>query len=77
MKIQAQLGKTGSGGFKPIVINVKGPLSNPSYKLDVLSSLTSLVNTGSKGEENKTGSNIVENAGDVVKTIGSLFKKNK
>ncbi len=76
MKIQAQLGKTGSNGFKPVVINVKGALSNPSYKVDVLSSLTSLLG---KNKESDSAQDLAtqtnSNAKDVIKTIGSLFKK--
>lgn len=77
MKIQAQLGKTGSKGYKPLVINVKGALSNPSYKLDVLSSLTSIIGDAGKGEQSQgnMGKDIASSAGDMVKTIGSLFKK--
>lgn len=90
MKIQAQLGKTGSNGFKPVVINVKGALSNPSYKIDVLSSLASILSKNNKqdsteqqdsaGQQNSTeqqdsATEIKGNAKDVIKTIGSLFKK--
>lgn len=77
MKIQAQLGKTGSNGFKPLVIRVNGPLSDPSYKLDVLSSLTSIVKNSGKEEESiagKSSANIANTAGSVIKNIGSLFK---
>lgn len=78
VKIQAQIGKTGSSGFKPIVINVKGPLSDPSYKVDVLSSLTSIVSgTGDKTEETSTLNKNINGAKEVVKNIGSLFKKSK
>lgn len=85
MIIKAQLGKTGSSGFKPLVISVKGPLSDPSYKVDVLSSLVSIFSKAGKGEEikqeesgastvNKTN-NSVENARALIKNIGSLLKK--
>lgn len=78
VKIQAQIGKTGSSGFKPIVINVKGPLSDPSYKVDVLSSLSSIVSgTGDKTEETSTLNKNISGAKEVVKNIGSLFKKSK
>ena len=80
MKIQAQIGKTGTNGFKPVVIGVKGALSDPSYKVDVLSSLTSILSKN-KQEDSSAEQNSVKdmasNAGDVIKTIGSLFKKDK
>ncbi|MBQ4493222.1 MAG: AsmA family protein [Elusimicrobiaceae bacterium] len=80
MKIQAQLGKTGSNGFKPVVINVKGSLSDPSYKVDVLSSLASILSKGTQGdttEQQDATKDVKSNAGEVIKTIGSLFKKDK
>lgn len=75
VKIQAQLGKSGSGGFKPLVINAKGSLSDPSYKVDVLSSLSSIVK-GTEGKETSAGSlsKDISNAKDAIKSIGSLFK---
>ncbi len=78
VKIQAQIGKTGSKGFKPLVIKVKGPLSDPSYKLDVLSSIASIMsNSGNEVEENSDSKEKekINTAENVVKTIGSLFKK--
>lgn len=78
VKIQAQIGKTGSKGFKPLVIKVKGPLSDPSYKLDVLSSIASIMsNSGNDNEESSVSKekDLANKAGNVVKTIGSLFKK--
>lgn len=79
MKIQAQLGKTGSSGFKPVVINVKGALSNPSYKVDVLSSLASILSKNkeesSTEQQQDSATEIKGNAKDVIKTIGGLFKK--
>jgi len=78
VKVQAQIGKTGSSGFKPIVINVKGSLSDPSYKVDVLSSLSSIVSgTGDTKEESGTLDKNITGAKEVVKSIGSLFKKSK
>lgn len=74
MKIQAQLGKTGSNGFKPVVINVKGPLNNPSYKVDLLSSISSIVGTGNQSGQN-SAANLANSAKDVVKSLGNLFKK--
>lgn len=44
MKIESHLGKVTSSGFKPVVIKVGGTLSNPIYKLDVVSTVTSVVN---------------------------------
>ncbi|MBR4508626.1 MAG: AsmA family protein [Elusimicrobiaceae bacterium] len=79
MKIQAQLGKTGSSGFKPVVINVKGALSNPSYKVDVLSSLASILSKNkeesSTEQQQDSATEIKGNAKDVIKTISGLFKK--
>ena len=77
MKIQAQLGKTGSNGFKPVVINVKGSLSDPSYKVDVLSSLTSILGKNSEEDSSSQQSNVTSNTGEMLKTISSLFKKDK
>ena len=72
MKIQAQLAN------KPIVIKVKGPLSDPSYKVDVLSSLSSIVkNSGESSDTNETKKDVASSAGEVIKSIGSLFKKSK
>ncbi len=44
MKIESHMGKVTSSGFKPVVIKVGGTLSDPSYKLDVVSTVTSVVN---------------------------------
>lgn len=43
MKIESHMGKVTSSGFKPVVIKVGGTLSDPSYKLDVVSTVTSVV----------------------------------
>ena len=77
MKIQAQLGKTGSNGFKPVIINVKGALSDPSYKVDVLSSLASILSKNNKEDTTQQQDSTTQksNAKEVIKTIGSLFKK--
>lgn len=80
MKIQAQIGKTGTNGFKPVVISVKGALSDPSYKVDVLSSLASILSKNKQedsSEEQSSAKDMASNASDVIKTIGSLFKKDK
>lgn len=74
VKLQTQIGKTGSKGFKPIVIKVKGPLSDPSYKVDVLSSIASIM-SDSGADDTAKGNNVSNTAGNVIKTIGSLFKK--
>lgn len=74
-KIQAQIGKTGSKGFKPIVIKVKGPLNDPSYKVDVLSSIASIMTDSGKGNDAAEENNVANTVGNVIKTIGSLFKK--
>lgn len=72
MKIQAQLAN------KPLVIKVKGPLSDPSYKVDVLSSLSSIVkNSGESSDTDETKKDVASSAGEVIKSIGSLFKKSK
>lgn len=78
VKVQAQIGKTGSNGFKPFVIKITGPISNPSYKLDVLSSIASIMSSsGSNDSSDNEESSKINTAGNVVKTISNLFKKSE
>ena len=74
MKIKAQVSQK-----KALVINVKGPLSEPSYKIDLLSSVASLLGKDIiKDEEGDSKQSITElgkNAGKIIKNIGGLFKK--
>jgi AsmA protein len=83
MKLNVHLGKVGSGGFKPLVINVAGTVSDPSFKPDVASSLASLVEMPSgavKGVANAVGTvgaAPFNGAAAAIKGIGGLFKKKK
>ncbi|MDR0952888.1 MAG: AsmA-like C-terminal region-containing protein, partial [Elusimicrobiota bacterium] len=81
MKIESHLGKVTSSGFKPVVINVSGNLDDPSFKLDVVSTVASLVtvpgNVAKGGVNTATGA--VKTTADTVKDIasglGGLLKK--
>ena len=44
MKVESHLGKVTSKGFKPVVIKVGGTLDDPSFKFDVVSTVTSVLN---------------------------------
>ncbi len=83
MKIESHLGKVGASGFKPVVIKVGGTLSDPSYKLDVVSSVTSIINIPGnvvKGTASGAGS-VVKGVSDTtvktVKDVLGIFKKKK
>ncbi|XTP68677.1 AsmA protein [Parelusimicrobium proximum] len=70
MKASATIGKNGT----PIVIKITGTMSEPKGSLDTLSTVTSLV-PGTVGIATGTAKDVVSNATDAVKQIGSLFKK--
>lgn len=83
MRIESHLGKVGASGFKPVVIKVGGTLNNPSYKLDVISSVSSIINIpGSvvKGTASGAGT-VVKGVSDTtvqtVKDVFGIFKKKK
>ncbi|MDR1940932.1 MAG: AsmA family protein [Endomicrobium sp.] len=83
MKIESHLGKMGSSGFKPVVIKVGGTINEPSYKLDVASTLASVLNV--PGSTVKGGADVsatavkgvVDGATSAVKGVANLFKKKK
>ncbi|MDR1123299.1 MAG: AsmA family protein [Elusimicrobiota bacterium] len=75
MKVQAHLGKQGSSGFKPVVIKIGGTAAKPSYKLDVASTLTSVLGAGQGASAAQNSQAIKDNAAQAIKNIGNLFKK--
>ena len=75
MKVQAHLGKQGSSGFKPVVIKIGGTAAQPSYKLDVASTLTSVLGAGQGASAAQNAQAIKDNAAEAIKNIGGLFKK--
>ncbi|MBO4707234.1 MAG: AsmA family protein [Elusimicrobiaceae bacterium] len=80
MKVNTHLGKVTEGsGFKPIVLKIKGTMNDPKYSVDVLSSVTSMVNVpgnilkgGAKVSTN-TASGVASGLKGVASSIGKLF----
>jgi hypothetical protein len=75
MKVQAHLGRQGSSGFKPVVIRIGGTAAQPSYKLDVASTLTSVLGAGQGASAAQNAQAVKDNAAKAIKNIGGLFKK--
>lgn len=81
MKVESHIGKMGSSGFKPVVIKIGGTINDPSYKLDVASTLSSVLGSSSSGgstsataketaaNAKESASNAVSNAKDVLKGV--------
>ncbi|MCR5504690.1 MAG: AsmA family protein [Elusimicrobiaceae bacterium] len=80
MKVDTHFGKVTEGsGFKPVVLNIKGTMSEPKYSVNVVSTVTSLVNiptnilkTGVKMSTN-TASGVTDGIKGVASAIGKLF----
>lgn len=80
MKVNTHFGKvTASSGFKPVVLKIKGTMSEPKYSVDVLSTVTSIANvpmnvlkSGVKVSTN-TASGVASGLKGVASTIGKLF----
>ncbi|MDR0735181.1 MAG: AsmA-like C-terminal region-containing protein, partial [Elusimicrobiota bacterium] len=75
MKVQAHLGKQGSSGFKPVVIRIGGTAAQPSYRLDVASTLTSVLGAGEGASAAQNAQAVKDNAAKAIKNISGLFKK--
>ena len=80
MKVDTHFGKVTSGsGFKPVVLKIKGTMDEPKYSVDVLSTVTSVVNiptnvlkTGVNVSTN-TASGVTNSLKGVASAIGKLF----
>lgn len=77
MKIESHIGKVTDSGFKPVVINVGGTLNDPSFKLDVVSTVTSVFNIpgnilkgGAKGTANVV-TGVASGTGKVVSGVAN------
>ena len=82
MKVNTHLGKVTSGSaFKPVVLKIKGTMSDPKYSVDVLSTVTSIANVptnilkGGVKESTNTASGVANGLKGVASGIGKLFKK--
>ncbi len=79
MKVDTHFGKVTGSGFKPVVLKIKGTMNDPKYSVDVLSTVTSLVNIPSgiiKGGvkmSTNTASGVASGLKGVASTIGKLF----
>ena len=80
MTVNTHFGKVDAGSaFKPVVLKIKGTMSDPKYSVDVLSSVTSIMNiptnvfkTGVKASTN-TASGVASGIKGVASAIGNLF----
>lgn len=82
MTVNSHFGKVTEGsGFKPVVIKIGGTLSDPSFKVDIASTVTSLINVpgqvvrGGVKISTATVSGVGEAAESIVKGIAGLFHK--
>lgn len=82
MTVNSHFGKVTEGsGFRPVVIKIGGTLSDPSFKVDIASTVTSLINVpgqvvrGGVKISTATVSGGGEAAGSIVKGIAGLFQK--
>ena len=80
MKVNTHFGKVSEGSsFKPVVLKIKGTISEPKYSVDVLSTVTSVASipknvlkTGVKASTN-TASGVASGIKGVASAIGNLF----
>ena len=80
MNVETHFGKVTEGsGFKPLVLKIKGTMSDPKYSVNVLSTVTSIVNVptnilkkGVKVSTN-TASGVADGIKGVASAIGKLF----
>lgn len=78
--VNTHFGKVEEGSaFKPVAIKVKGTMSDPKYSVDVISTVTSVLNiptnvlkTGVKASTN-TASGVADGIKGVASAIGNLF----
>ncbi|MDR1683891.1 MAG: AsmA family protein [Elusimicrobiota bacterium] len=82
MKIQSHLGKIGSSGFKPVVINVSGTIDKPSVKLDAASTITSVLGVSKDKTARENAAAVKESVQDtadklkeIAGQIGHAIKK--
>ena len=81
MKVEAHIGKQGTSGFKPVVIKVGGTIAEPSFKLDVASTLTSVLNVpgntvkGAADVGAGAVKGVVDGVSGAVKGIAGALKK--
>ena len=80
MDVGTHFGEVTEGsGFKPVVLKIKGTMSEPKYSVNVISTVTSIVNVptnilkkGVKVSTN-TASGVADGLKDVASAIGKLF----
>ncbi len=80
MQVNTHFGKVTEGsGFKPVVLKIKGTMDDPKYSVDVLSSVTSIVNVpgnilkGGVNVSTNTASGVASGLKGVASTIKKLF----
>lgn len=80
MTVDTHFGKITEGsGFKPVVLKIKGTMSDPKYSVNIISTVTSIVNVptnilkkGVKMSTN-TASGVTDGIKGVASAIGKLF----
>ena len=80
MTVNTHFGKVTAGSaFKPVVMKVKGTMSDPKYSVDLLSTVTSIANIpgnvlkGGVKMSTNTASGVANGIKGVASAIGNLF----
>ena len=78
MKVNTHFGKVTNGsGFKPVVLKIKGTMSDPKYSVDVLSTVTSIANVPGNilKDGAKVSTNTAAGVANSLKGVASSIKK--